>query len=62
MRHHQRSDPAARAIVVGAKAITRSKPLGPPTRFYLYINPEMIGKLGLRIPPNLLAQADDVIE
>jgi hypothetical protein len=53
---------AATAIVVGAKVVIRPKPLEPPTRFYLSINRGTAGKLGLPIPPGLLAQADDVIE
>ena len=53
---------AARAIVVGAKAVIRPKPVEPPTRFYLSNNRGTAGKLGLPIPPALLAQADDVIE
>ena len=53
---------AVRAIVVGAKAVIRPKPVEPPTRFYLSINRGTTGKLGLPIPPGLLAQADDVIE
>jgi len=52
---------AARTIVVGAKAVIRPKPVEPPTRFYLSIDPGTAGKLGLPIP-GLLAQADDVIE
>jgi hypothetical protein len=53
---------AARAIVVGAKAVIRPKPLEPPTRFYLSINRGTAGKLGLPILSGLLAQSDDVIE
>ena len=51
-----------RAIAAGAKAVTRPKPVEPPTRFYLSINRGTAGKLGLLIPLGLLAQADDVIE
>jgi hypothetical protein len=53
---------AARAILVGAKAVIRPKPVEPSTRFYLSINRGTAGKLGLPIPLGLLAQADDVIE
>ena len=53
---------AARAIVVGAEAVTRPKPVEQPTRFYLSIYRYTVGELGLPIPLGLLAQADDVVE
>jgi len=53
---------AARAIVIDAKAVTRREPVEWPTRFYLSIKRGAAGKLGLAMPPGLLAQADDVIE
>ena len=53
---------AARGILVGAKAVIRPKSVEPPTRLYLSINRGEAGKLGLSIPPGLLAQADDVLE
>ena len=53
---------AAGAIVVGAKAVIRPKPVEPLTRSYLSVNRGTAGKLGLPIPLSLLAQSDDVIE
>jgi len=38
------------------------KPVEPLTRFYLSINRCTAGKLGLPVLPDLLVQADDVIE
>jgi len=46
---------AARAIVVGAKAVTRPKPVEQPTRFCLSIYRGTAGTLGFAIPPGLLA-------
>jgi len=46
---------AARAIVVGAKAVTRPKPVEQPTRFCISIYRGTAGTLGFAIPPSLLA-------
>jgi hypothetical protein len=53
---------AAEAIVVGAKAVIRPKPVEPLTGFYLSVNRGTAGKLGPPIPAGILARADDVIE
>jgi hypothetical protein len=46
---------AARAIVVGAKAAPRPKPVEQPTRFCLSIYRGTAGTLGFAIPPGLLS-------
>ena len=53
---------AARAIVGGAKAVTRPKPVEQPTRICLSIYRGTAGTLGFAIPPVSSPWAHDVIK